>query len=177
MISQTETAGAGNQYGFYAVPKALEPKKKYRDSADEDYEDEPEQEDFNVFATIEDRRAANERELDRDYYVDEAPYPEFKPRERGLDFGVQIERGDLFDFDLEVKPLIEILVGRSVVSAMNELQEEKERDERKNNLDKYQKKRNAELMVTQRLEAKHKRKLEEAERRRLQKELYVKNQK
>jgi radial spoke head protein 3 len=90
---------------------------------------------------------------------------------------VQIERGDLFDFDLEVKPLIEILVGRSVVSAMNELQEEKEREERKHNLDKYQKKRNAELMVTQRLEAKHKRKLEEAERRRLQKELFVKNQK
>jgi radial spoke head protein 3 len=90
---------------------------------------------------------------------------------------VQIERGDLFDFDLEVKPLIEILVGRSVVSAMNELQEEKERGGCKHNLDKYQKKRNAELMVTQRLEAKHKRKLEEAERRRLQKELFVKNQK
>lgn len=73
---------------------------------------------------------------------------------------MQIERGDLFDYDLEVKPLIEILVGRSVVSAINELQEEKEKEERKNNLDKYQKKRNAELMVTQRLEAKHKRKLD-----------------
>lgn len=109
--------------------------------------------------------------------MDEAPYPEFKPKERGLDFGVQIERGDLFDYDLEVKPLIEILVGRSVVSAINELQEEKEKEERKNNLDKYQKKRNAELMVTQRLEAKHKRKLDEADRRRLQKELFVKNQK
>lgn len=90
---------------------------------------------------------------------------------------MQIERGDLFDYDLEVKPLIEILVGRSVVSAINELQEEKEKEERKNNLDKYQKKRNAELMVTQRLEAKHKRKLDEADRRRLQKELFVKNQK
>ena len=32
-------------------------------------------------------------------------------------------------------------------------------------------------MVTQRLEAKHKRKQEEAERRRLQKNVYVKNQK
>ena len=44
-------------------------------------------------------------------------------------------------------------------------------------MDVYQKKRNAELMVTQRLEVKHKRKNEEAERRRLQKNLYVKNQK
>lgn len=68
-------------------------------------------------------------------------------------------------------------MGRSVVSAINELQEEKETDERKNNLDKYQKKRNAELMVTQRLEAKHKRKLEETDRRKLQKELFIKNQK
>lgn len=32
-------------------------------------------------------------------------------------------------------------------------------------------------MVTQRLEAKHKRKIEEADRRRLQKDIYVKNQK
>ncbi len=32
-------------------------------------------------------------------------------------------------------------------------------------------------MVTQRLQAKHKRKLEQAERRKLQKDLYVKNQK
>ena len=119
----------------------------------------------------------DERGLERDYYVDEAPYPEFKPRERGLDYGVQIERADLFDFDLEVRPLIEILVGRSVVSAINELQEDKEKEERRSNLDKYQKKRNAELMVTQRMEAKHKRKQEEAERRRLQKDLYVKNKK
>ena len=64
---------------------------------------------------------------------------------------MQIERADLFDFNLEVRPLIEVLVGRSVVSAINELQEEKEKDERCNSLDKYQKKRNAELMVTQRL--------------------------
>jgi len=38
-----------------------------------------------------------------------------------------------------------------VVSAINELQEEKEIEERRVNLDKYQKKRNAELMITQRL--------------------------
>jgi hypothetical protein len=49
-----------------------------------------------------------------------------------------------------------------VVLALNELQEEKEKDERKSNLDKYQKKRNAELMVSQRLEAKYKRKQEES---------------
>jgi hypothetical protein len=35
MISQTETAGGAGQYGFYAIPKALEPKKKYRDNVDD----------------------------------------------------------------------------------------------------------------------------------------------
>lgn len=44
MISQTETSGGAGQYGFYAVPKALEPKKKYRD-IDNQYEDEEEQEE------------------------------------------------------------------------------------------------------------------------------------
>ena len=33
MMNQGE--GASNQYGFYAVPKALEPKKKYRETYDE----------------------------------------------------------------------------------------------------------------------------------------------
>jgi hypothetical protein len=64
----------------------------------------------------------------------------------------------LFDFEREVQVLIEILVGRSVVSAINELQEEKEKKDREFALDHYQKKRNAELMQTQRMEIKHNRK-------------------
>ena len=39
MMSQTETQGGAGQYGFYAVPKALEPKKKYRDNIDDQYEE------------------------------------------------------------------------------------------------------------------------------------------
>lgn len=54
MISQTETGGGAGQYGFYAVPKAVEPKKKYRD-VDNEYEDEEEQGDVNPFATIDDK--------------------------------------------------------------------------------------------------------------------------
>ena len=56
-----------------------------------------------------------------------------------------------------------------MVSAINELQEEKEYKDREAALDTYQKKRNAELMVTQRLEAKNSRKRDEADRRKLQK--------
>ena len=48
MMSQTETAGGAGQYGFYAVPKAVEPKKKYRDVENE-YEDEEKSENADVF--------------------------------------------------------------------------------------------------------------------------------
>ena len=43
-MKQSENTGA-NQYGFYAVPKALEPKTKYRDNYDdeEEYADDNEQ--------------------------------------------------------------------------------------------------------------------------------------
>ena len=130
MINQQGSEVQTNQYGFYAIPKAVEPKKKYRET-NKDFESEEEYSDQEVdyenkFESIEDRQPVHEKELERDYYVDEAPYPEFKPKERGLDYGVQIERGDLFDYEMEVKPLLEILVGKSVVSAINELQEEKE---------------------------------------------------
>ncbi len=58
MISQTETTGGAGQYGFYAVPKALEPKKKYRDTI-EDEQYEGEEEDLNPFSAIEDKKAEN----------------------------------------------------------------------------------------------------------------------
>lgn len=39
MIKQAGESNS-NQYGFYAVPKALEPKKKYRESFEDYDEDE-----------------------------------------------------------------------------------------------------------------------------------------
>ena len=42
--------------------------------------------------------------------------PEFKPKEAGVDIFTQIEENDkdLFDFDLEVEPIIEVIVGRTL---------------------------------------------------------------
>ena len=79
---------------------------------------------------------------------------------------------ELFDFEQEVEPLLQVLVGQSVLKARNELQEESEQKESKRNLEVYQKKRQAELMVTQRLETQHKRRNEENDRRLLQYKVY-----
>lgn len=32
----------------------------------------------------------------------------------GIDIETQIENGDLFDFDLEVEPILEVLVGKTI---------------------------------------------------------------
>jgi len=41
----------------------------------------------------------DERRLERDYYVNEAPWPEFREKEPGLDYGVQVEDHELFDYN------------------------------------------------------------------------------
>lgn len=38
----------------------------------------------------------------------------------------QIQPGDLFDFDLEVEPILEVLVGKTLHVAMLELMQEEE---------------------------------------------------
>eukprot|EP00731_Ephydatia_muelleri_P035147 Em0099g19a len=43
-----------------------------------------------------------------------------------MDASTQIMEGDLFDFDLEVKPIVEVLVGKTVEQALIEVMEEEE---------------------------------------------------
>lgn len=51
-----------------------------------------------------------------------------------MDFGVQVEDSELFDYVREVEPLLQILVGQSIVKARNELQEESEEEEKQRKL-------------------------------------------
>lgn len=44
----------------------------------------------------------------------------------GLDVSTQIYDGDLFDFDMEVIPILEVLVGKTLEQALMEVQEEDE---------------------------------------------------
>lgn len=76
-----------------------------------------------------------------------------------------------------MEPLLQIIVGQSILKARNELQEEKEQGESKEKLATFEKKRNAELMVTQRLETQRKRKVEEVERRLLQHKVHLQQKK
>ena len=51
------------------------------------------------------------------FYADTPEDPLYVPLPAGKNEYTQIVDGELFDFDLEVKPILEVLVGRSVIQA------------------------------------------------------------
>ena len=73
--------------------------------------------------------------------------------------------GDLFDFDFEVEPILEVLVGKVLEQGLMEVLEEEELEAMRAHQEHFEHIRNAELVATQRMEAAEKRKLEEKERR------------
>lgn len=71
----------------------------------------------------------------------------------------------LFDFDIEVKPILEVLVGKTIEQALLEVMEEEELANLRAQQRRFEELRNAELVETQRLEEQERRHREEKERR------------
>lgn len=91
--------------------------------------------------------------------------PLFVPRPSGESKGTEIKAGDLFDFDLEVNPILEVLVGKSLDHALMEVLEEEEMKELRGHKKNFEQKRNTMLAEVQRIEAAERRRTEEKERR------------
>ena len=102
-----------------------------------------------------------------DPFQDRPESPVFIPSKTGIDTGVQVEE-DLFDFDFEVAPILEVIVGKTLEQSMLEVLEEEEMEALRQQKKEFAQKRNAELAETQRLEAAEKRRFEEKERRKEQ---------
>lgn len=100
-----------------------------------------------------------------DPFMDRPPTPLFIPMKIGVDVDTQIEVGDLFDFDFEVEPILEVLVGKTLEQGLMEVMEEEELAAMRAHQEHFEQIRNAELVATQRMEAAEKRKIEEKERR------------
>ncbi|CAD8110202.1 unnamed protein product [Paramecium sonneborni] len=144
-------------YQFDAEPQVSHP--KYRD-----------QDIYEELTDLPD----NESRIKPDYYIDRPITPEYKPLPKGIDEQTQIEEyePDLFDYKLEVEPVLQVLIGKSLEQARMELIEESERQELLIQKAAFLKKRNAELIVTQRMETAYVRKKDERERRILQHKKY-----
>ena len=100
-----------------------------------------------------------------DAFLDRPPTPRFIPMKTGVDAETQIESGEIFDFDLEVEPILEVLVGKTLEQGLMEVLEEKELEAMRKHQENFEQIRNAELIATQRMEASEKRKEEEKQRR------------
>ena len=96
--------------------------------------------------------------------------PLFVQAKISRDVDTQINQGDLFDFDLEVVPILELLVGRTLNVALLEVKQEDEIESIYKKQRDFEQIRNIELAEVQRLEAEQNRKLQEQVRRMAQEE-------
>ena len=112
-----------------------------------------------------DRAPEAEGGTQTDAFMDRPPTPLFVPQKTGMDTATQVEDGELFDFDFEVEPLLEVLVGKTLEQGLMEVLEEEELAAMRAHQEHFEQIRNAELVATQRMEAAEQRKAEEKERR------------
>ncbi|XP_051710153.2 radial spoke head protein 3 homolog [Oryctolagus cuniculus] len=117
---------------------------------------------------IADRIIEVDMECQTDGFLDRPPTPLFIPAKSGTDVATQILQGELFDFDLEVKPMLEVLVGKTIEQALLEVMEEEELANLRAGQYTYEEIRNIELAEVQRLEEQERRHREEKERRKQQ---------
>jgi len=114
---------------------------------------------------VSDKVPEHEVETQTDEFLDRPASPMFIPIKTGVDKETQILEGDLFDFELEVEPILDVLVGKTLEQSMMEVMEEEELAELRAHQEEFVQLRNAELAETQRMEEAERRKFEEKERR------------
>ncbi|KAJ6654447.1 hypothetical protein lerEdw1_006868 [Lerista edwardsae] len=107
-------------------------------------------------------------ECQTDEFLDRPATPLFIPAKTGRDVATQILEGELFDFDIEVRPMLEVLVGKTIEQALLEVMEEEELANLRAHQRAYHELRRAELAEVQRLEEQERRHREEKERRKRQ---------
>ncbi|XP_056422624.1 radial spoke head protein 3 homolog [Hyla sarda] len=117
---------------------------------------------------LSDRVEEKDMECQTDAFLDRPPTPLFIPAKTGADVATQILEGELFDFDLEVKPILEVLIGKTIEQALLEVMEEEELANLRAQQRAFEELRNAELAEAQRLEEQERRHREEKERRKQQ---------
>lgn len=105
-----------------------------------------------------------------DYRIDRAPDAVFVPNPEGEAKCTQVWEGDplLFDYENEVEPVLQVLVGKSIEHARIEVIEEYEGAILRKHKERFQQVKEAELMETQRLEEARLRRNSEVDRRMMQ---------
>ena len=119
----------------------------------------------NYLEELTDKLPEEDSSTQTDAWMDLPQLPLFIPTKTGVDKATQIEEGDLFDFDVEVNPILEVLVGKALEHSMNEVLEEEELAAIRQHQREYEHLRNLEIAEVKRLEAEASRRNAEKERR------------
>mmetsp|Transcript_14846 Transcript_14846/g.45874 ORF Transcript_14846/g.45874 Transcript_14846/m.45874 type:complete len:376 (-) Transcript_14846:49-1176(-) len=112
-----------------------------------------------------DRPIETEATTQTEPLLDRPPTPLFIPSKTGVDKETEIPAGDLFDFDVEVKQILEVVVGKTLRISMLEVMEEAELEAIQRRQYEFEQMRNAELIEVQRLDAEASRRFAEKQRR------------
>lgn len=112
-----------------------------------------------------------------DAFLDRPPTPLFVPAKTGIDISTQIHPHELFDFDLEVRPIVQVLGGKTLEQALIEVCEEEELASLRAQQRAFEELRNAEEVEKQRLEEQERRHREEKQRRMEQQRYVVQKEK
>jgi len=96
-----------------------------------------------------------------DDYLDRPQTPLFWPEKSGIDKMTEIIDGDLFNFDIEVEPILNSLLSKTLEFSRMEVLEEEEIHEMKKQQRHFEDLRNKEIMEVQRLEDEEKRRFDQ----------------
>lgn len=76
--------------------------------------------------TLADKPPEQEMDVQTDFYIDTPPERLFFPKKYGIDKETQIEDKELFDFDTEVEPILQVLMNKILEQSRMEVLEEEE---------------------------------------------------
>eukprot|EP00929_Paragymnodinium_shiwhaense_P013927 TRINITY_DN121777_c0_g1_i1.p1 TRINITY_DN121777_c0_g1~~TRINITY_DN121777_c0_g1_i1.p1 ORF type:complete len:455 (-),score=162.07 TRINITY_DN121777_c0_g1_i1:191-1555(-) len=134
----------GNTYSLYtqqAIKEALEnvvaqsspPPRRKRKPAEKSLFDMPLPELERVPVDLTQHLVAKEEvitlqtvEAQTDEFLPEPPAEHHQPQKTGMDVATQVEEGELFDFDYEAEPILDVLINKTLEQACMETEEEYE---------------------------------------------------
>jgi len=141
----------GNTYGLYtqnAIKEALAdamgeggpaaaPRKK-RSKPDASPFDMPLPEKERIPVDLTKHLVAKEEEIKHetveaqtDEFLPEPPAEQYQPQKTGMDVMTQVEDGELFDFEYEVEPILDVLINKTLEQSLMETEEEDEMERMK----------------------------------------------
>merc|ERR1711904_735525 len=85
-------------------------------------------------------------EAQTDEFLPEAPPEMYRPQKTGMDACTQVEDGELFHFDTEADPILDVLINKTLEQSIMEVEEEHELESMKQFKEEWYLKQEAQML-------------------------------